>query len=430
MNSPKKSPAPPTRPQRPDPPEGRPVVQIPRAWLLALVAVFLAPWIIAGWIYLDEPDAVRTSPARNGSSIKSNPGPWGELLESPIVISPPIEYVPATGGRNGEPVWYFPDVSPELLDAFWAAAGLGQPDVTHLRSRTSAAAEIRGQVVTPGHEWIRSMPATVRARLYPELAKSPRNVDQEQSFRFLGASPGEWLDGSLISAETRALVEPLIYRVGDFLYFADLEAVRPLITDRAEMQRLLKTLLRHSTVLVRLSVSREADVDGLADYWGRGGRRTDVRPLLESVAGGDADRSIDIVHLLPAFARNHLYRYPRITAADLNRPVIANCLWSSLNFFRDEPDDRFLDPDVAIKTLRTDYYIVEAGYQLGDIVAFLDDEGDLIHVAVYVAEDMAFTKNGTSPNAPWTLMSLPHIKDYYRAHADDMRLIYHRRKDF
>jgi hypothetical protein len=430
MNGSKKTSPPAAQPGRADSPGTSSAVQLPRTWLIALVAVFLAPWAIAAWIYLDDPDPVVSTPVSNGPSVKSSHGPWGELLESPIVISPPLEYVPATAGRNGEPVWFFPDVSTELLDAFWVTAGLGQSDIAHLRGRTSAAAQIRGQVVTPGREWIRSMPATVRTRLYPELAKSRLNQDQEQSFRFLGASPGEWLDGSPISAETRALVEPLIYKVGDFLYFADLEAVRPLITDPAEMQRLLKTLLRHSTVLVRLTVPREADIDALAEYWGRGGRRTDVRPLLESVAGGDADRSIDIVHLLPAFARNTLYRYPRITAADLNRPVIANCLWSSLNFFRDDPDDRYLEPEVAIDALRTQYYIVEHGYQLGDIVAFLDDEGDLLHVAVYVAEDMAFTKNGTSPNAPWTLMSIPHIKDYYRAHADDMRLIYHRRKDF
>jgi hypothetical protein len=430
MTVPKKPAAPGPRPARPEAPDTRALVHLPPAWFITLLAVFLVPWAVIAWVFLAGPRAETPRPISNGASVNSGEGPWGALRESPIVISPPLEYVPSDGGRNGDPIWFFPSVSADLLDAFWVTMGMSQADIAHLRARTRAIAQINGQAVNPGREWIRGLSPGVRARLYPELAKSPMNEDQEQAFRFLGSSPGDWLDGSLISPATRAIVEPLIYRAGDFLYFADLEAVRPLIPDRAEMQRLLKTLLRHSTVMVRLSVPNARAVDALAEYWGRGGRRTDIRPLLESVAGADADRSIDIIHLLPAFARNHLYRYPRITTADLDRPIIANCLWSSLNFFKEVPDDRYLDPDVALKVLRTDYYIVEAGYQLGDIVAFLDDEGDLFHVAVYVAEDLAFTKNGTSSHAPWTLMSIDHIQDYYRAHADTMRLIYHRQKDF
>jgi hypothetical protein len=428
MHSSKNPPA--ARPPRRDTPDSRAIVPVPRAWLIALLAVFLAPWAIAAWIYLDPPDEAAPAPVSSGETVKAAPGPWGALAESPIVISPPLEFVPANGGPDEEPVWYFPEVSADLLEAFWVSVGLPQADLSHARAATRPVAQINGVVVTPGREWIRSLPPPVRARLYPELAKSPMNRAQEQAFRFLGSSAARWLDGGLISSETRALVEPLIYQVGDFLYFADLDAVRPLLTDAAELQRLLKVLLRHSTVMVKLSVQRASDVEALTNYWGRGGRRTDIRPLLESVAGANADRSIDIVHLLPAFARNHLYRYPRITAADLDRPIIANCLWSSLNFFNENPDDRYLDPDFALKALRTEYYIVEAGYQLGDIVAWLDDEGDLFHVAVYVAEDLAFTKNGTSSHAPWTLMSIGHIKDYYRAQADNPRLIYHRRNDF
>jgi hypothetical protein len=429
MNTSRKSPASSPRPVR-DVAEARPVVHLPRRWLIALVAAFLAPWAVLVWLYPSQPSPTAARPLSNGPSVKSAAGPWGDLVETPIVISPPLEYVPADGGRNDDPAWFFPNVSADRLDALWASVGFSNGDAAYLRARTQPVAQIKGLVVTPDRAWIRSIPSDVRARLYAELAKSRLNEDQEQAFRFLGTTPADWLDGSLISPATRALVEPLIYREGGFLYFADIEAVRPLITDPAELQRLVKTLLRHSTLLVRLSVASELHVDALAEYWGRGGRRTDIRPLLESIAGAGADRSIDIVHLLPAFARNHLYRYPKLTTADLDRPIIANCLWSSLNFFNEEPDDRYLDPDLAIKALRTSYYVIEHGYQLGDIVAFLDEDGNLFHVAVYVAEDMAFTKNGTSPGAPWTLMSIPHIMEYYRARGDEIRLIYHRRKDF
>jgi hypothetical protein len=225
-------------------------------------------------------------------------------------------------------------------------------------------------------------------------------------------------------------VEPLIYRDGDTLHFADAAIVRAEIAEAAERQRLAKTLLRQATMLVRLRVTQDSEIPALVQYWGRGGRSTDIRPLLESVAGASDAGFIDIVHLLPSFARNRLYRYPKLTTADVIKPLLANCLWSSLNFFSTEPDDRFLEVDTALSALRQNYHIVEADYQLGDIIGFLDAEGDLYHVAVYVADDLVFTKNGMSPVSPWTLMPLERVKEYYRTHSDNPRLIYHRRNDF
>src|SRR5690606_34622559 len=115
--------------------------------------------------------------------------------------------------------------------------------------------------------------------------------------------------------------------------------------------------------------------------------------------------------------------YPKIQTMDLTRPLLANCLWSSLNFFEEVPDDRFLDPEYALAALRTNYYVVEHGYQLGDVVALVDDEGDLFHVAVYLADGLLFTKNGTSPVAPWTIMSIDHLKDFYKRRTENPRII-------
>ena len=232
------------------------------------------------------------------------------------------------------------------------------------------------------------------------------------------------------SPEARRIVEPLIYRDGAFLHFADIELVRSQIKDPDQLRRVAKTLLRQATVLVRLSVRDPSEVPGLAEYWGRGGRRTDLRPLLESVAGAGPDHSIDIVHLLPAFARNHLYRYPQLTAADLNQSLLANCLWTALNFFTVVPENRFLELPVALETLKRDYFIVQSGFQLGDVIAFLDEEGDLFHVAVYLADDLVFSKNGTSPVSPWIIMPLDRVKGYYRLRSSNPRLIYHRHARF
>ena len=407
------------------------LVAVPKGWLATLIALVVVPWLVVAWVYLGAPASESRPPAAGGPpptgpERTASTGPWGHLSLTPIVISPPLEYVPADWGRNAPPEWAFPGADPQMVTAFLSSVGLSPEQIAVLSQRARPESRIQGVVINPPAELIRGLSPDVRARLYTELSKTTVNFDQAQSFRFFGQQTGEWFDGTMMSAETRGLVEPLIYKDGDFLHFADAEAVRPLITKPEERQFLAKALLRNSTVLVRLSVDSPEEVSGLADYWGIGGRRTDIRPLLESISAGNDNRLIDIVHLLPAFARNHLYRYPKIQTMDLTRPLLANCLWSSLNFFETEPSDKYLDVNVALAALRTNYYVVEHGYQLGDVVALVDDEGDLFHVAVYLADGLTFTKNGTSPVAPWTIMSVDQLKQFYRRRAENPRTIFHR----
>jgi hypothetical protein len=418
--------------RKPETPDAH-VVHLPRRWLIGTVALLTIPWLVVGAVYLDKGsfgDEAPPTAAPAAPTVAAKAGPWGALTVTPIVVSPPLEYVAANWGRHEEGhSWHFPSASPELVRAFLSSTGLSAEQVNGLASTLREDTRIRGVTITPDPAIVRSLDPQVRARLYLQLAKSPLNEDQSSSFRFFG-TPEAWLPADLLSPATRRLIEPLIYRDGDILHFADAEIVRATVTDDDERQRLAKALLRQSTMLVRLTVAEDSEIPALVAYWGRGGRSTDIRPLLESVAGAGEARSIDIVHLLPSFARNRLYRYPRLTTADLNKPLLANCLWSSLNFFRPEPDDRFLDVETALASLREDYHIIEHGHQLGDIIGFINDKGNLFHVAVYIADDLVFTKNGTSPVSPWTIMPLQRVKDYYRSQSDNPRLIYHRRNDF
>ena len=410
------------------------VVRLHRAWLFVLAALILIPWLIAAGIYLRRPAGAATlepaQPLTGVPSTLATPGPWGQLTITPIVISPPLEYIPAEWGRNRDPLaWFFPGASLEVMEAALSASGLSLEQVQRLRVTARPDPRTKGLVVLPDPAMIRALPPETRARLYLELGKTILNFDQANAFRFYGPSTQAWLDGSSISPETRQLIEPMIYRDGDFMLFADWKIVRPRIKDSEEAQRLLKVLMRQSTVIVKLSVAKDGDIAGLAAYWGHGGRRTDLRPLLESVAGQGADHSIDIVHMLPTFARNHLYRYQRQTWADFDKPLLTNCLWSALNFFNVRPDDRFLDVNVALNTLRRDYFIVENGFQLGDVVGFFDSNGELFHVASYLADGLVLSKNGFSPMAPWAITTVDQLKDYYRLRSPNPQVIYHRRND-
>ncbi len=419
-------------PRPPASPVPAPVVALPKSWLFMLAALIVVPWVIVAAVYFRSGGTPTGRPQIEsiGPITQAAQGPWGRLSLTPIVISPPLEYVPADWGRNAAAEWVFPEATTEVVTAFLGASGLSPEHIAQLLPRARQDASIRGIVINPPADVVRALSPDVRGRLYTQLAKSALNFDQAQSFRFFGKTPRDWFDGTMMSAATRQLVEPLVYQDADFLHFADMESVRMQLTSPEERQYLAKALLRNATVLIRLSVDSLEDVAGLAQYWGIGGRRTDIRPLLESIAIADDSQSVDIVHLLPAFARNHLYRYPKVQTMDLMRPLLSNCLWSSLNFFKAQPDDRYLDEVFALNALRTEYYVVEHGFQLGDVLALVDDDGDLFHVAVHLADGLVFTKNGTSPVAPWTIMTVEQLKNFYRQRAENPRLIYHRLNAF
>lgn len=417
-------------------------VPVPRRWLSVITALVVAPWLLVGawWGWpgreSGEPPTVAAPAADQPATI----GPWGELVVTPITISPPIEYVSREWGELQPSVWHFPPMTGDELENQIVSFGLGREDAARLRSTARSAEPVPGLFVVPDADLVARLSPETRARAYLWLSRSalsgytdaPINFDQVSSYRFYGESIDDWLAAPL-STETRRLVEPYIYRHHGFMYFADIEQVRSRIADADELQRLAKRLLRHATMLVYLRVPDASAVDRVAEYWGRGGRRTDLRPLLESVerrrsSSGGLDGTIDISHLLPPIAREHLYRYPRPTVGDLERPLLANCLWTALNFLNNEPDDRFLDPAVSMAALKTDYYLVQDNFQLGDVVAFSDGRGSLVHVAVYLAGDLLFSKNGTSALSPWSILPLDRFKGHYVEYSDDWQITYHRRK--
>jgi hypothetical protein len=409
---------------------------VSRTWLLLFCALFLVPWIITALIYssgsasAESSASVAGAGSRNAATTGGDAQPWGQLEIAPIVISPPLEYVPTNWGPIEPPRWVFPGATHQQLEQFFASTGMQQGHVSMLMTTARPEPRINGLIVSPDPSIVREMSSEVRKRVYLQLAKAPFNHRHNMSYRHYGPTPDVWLGRSRISPATFKLVEPFVYADAGFLYFSDIDMIRTQIPDGPELQRLAKALLRESTLLVRLHVNDVNRIDALADYWGKGGRRTDIRPLLESLADSGPGSSIDIAHLLPPLARQQLYRYPRISLKDFEKPGLVNCFWTALNFFNAEPDDRLLDSKVAFERLKQDYYIVHDNLQLGDIAAFSDTDGNYFHASVYLADNLVFGKNGNSPLSPWTIVPMDRLKGYYLDHQDDWNLTYYRRKDF
>lgn len=391
-------------------------------WLIVLTLMVAALWVLYVAQYLlsdDTPPAAAHVAPRDETIVG---GPWGRIEIVPTRIAPDPDLVDE--GRNADEVvqvvWYFPVASMESLEDLLLRIPLPKPlRSTLLGLATPVGSPARGYEVRPDRKLVLGLDNETRAKFYLALVNHPRNFDQRGAFRFCGTSSEQWLDGADISPQTARLVAPLIYRRGELLFFADWTTVSPMLPSAGERNKLMMALARESTFILKLKLDPDSDIDALTAYWGRGGRETIVRQTLAAArARGAAD--IDVVTLLPPFARDRLYKYPHPTPTSAT--VLHDCHWTALNFFSESqtPDDRFGLPNRAFDTFRDDYRRIseDQGEDLnrklrfGDLVTYTDRRGAVIHSAVYIAAGILFTKNGRGPR-PWTLTRLSAMHDYY-----------------
>lgn len=399
-------------------------LHVPRfaVWLLAFLII--APWIGIGlWLGLRPNPVVASAPAATFSESRTtsakaptsdlqtaHPGPWGDVEYYPIMVEPPEEFILADYTRPEVKPWIFKGYTDASLAALWQTAGLDAAqlafvnDAAHLEHRAGAI------VVHADANFIVRMTQTQRTKIYTTLAEFPENFDQATPFRLRAAMASEWLEGTDLPAEAVALTKKLLYPRGVALCFSDDDVVMPTIPP-AQRPKYIKALSRKSALVITLRVSHGEDVGPLVNYWGRGGRSKDLNPLLQSLARRPHGGFIDIVHLLPRFARTLVYTYPLPS----DKPVDANhdCHWTSFNFQNDTPDERFSNIDYVRQVLTEQYYPVPGAPQLGDILMFVRPDGVVVHSCVYIADDIVFTKNGAAYSVPWLLTPLADVQAFY-----------------
>jgi hypothetical protein len=121
--------------------------------------------------------------------------------------------------------------------------------------------------------------------------------------------------------------------------------------------------------------------------------------------------TVSVTTLLPPFAQLLLYSYPRERA---DFPSRANCVWSSMNFFHDRPDNHYVEEHYTDQVLQTQYHSVPKASALGDVIMLYrpgpGGSMEMIHMCVFIADDVVFTKNGGDVYQPWVLMRLPDVE--------------------
>ncbi len=355
--------------------------------------------------------------------LEGRPGPWGQLEYARIVLEPSDEFIPTNGQVLGPTRWFFESYTRPALGEFFDRCGLTTAQLTSLKNPAIWQDKPNGIEVAPGDDLILSLGEPARERIYSVLARSRMNLLHLWPFKSRASTVDEWFAQSGLSTRTLALLKQLTYLRNGHLCFSDLYVLYPRIPTDEERRRLIKTLARTPALMVKLQIKPDSDVDELADYWAKGLRSKDIQTLLESLTNFPGGMTIDVTHLLPPFARKRLYTFP---VPAMNSPEVGwpDCNWTAMNFFNDPPDDRFYNPDVWGSELEKNYTKVRQA-TFGDLIVFYRPDGFPIHMAVFIADDIVFTKNGSSSWHPWTLMKWDDLIADYTLDYSPQYIIFH-----
>ncbi len=350
-------------------------------------------------------------------------GPWGRLEYDPIVIEPPSDHLDPLSPRT--PEWFFGGHSRLQVENLLKTSGFSAFAVGEISRNGQWQVTPQGTSVNPPPDVVLDMASSTRQTIYGVLGQSIENPVQFRPFAFEASELESLFLASGLNQQTVDGFKRLLYPYGSKVAFSDTWMFQRWLPQDKALARFVGMLLRSPTFLVRLKVGAQDDVGGLVRYWDRRGSAEDLRPLLLALARQPAGDAINIAYLLPPFARQRLYRFPRLSDASADK---MDCFWTALNFFNSTPDDRFHDPDFVLKTLATDYRPVQ-DLQFGDLVVLLNGKAIPLHAAVHLADDLVFTKNGITPSAPWLLTKRQGMVELYDSiYKEPLRPVYLRHK--
>lgn len=364
-------------------------------------------------------------------------GPWGRLWHYDVLLAPAGDMLQRISPPDPVPEWTFAGLPParviDTVNRIEMPADVRR-DLLALFQRATPDAEGRF-TVRPSRELVLAVPREFRARLFPHLVGSESITAYTQHIPFpAGFTIDEWLDAGSLPEAVRQAILRLVYPLDDRAMLSDYGALFSLLGTERERLSAHRAALREPAVVVLLEKPAPAEVTALADYWQHIARTKSTRRLLESFAASDDDdRYLDIVHLLSPLEREFINTY-----FTPDRPtLVPSCFWTTFNFGAEKPDDRFLvipgitteHPTLAGQELSANYTSIPAPARLGDIIGYRRKGAvDMLHVCVFIADTIVFTKNGYTFSKPWIFSRLEEVDDLYLT-SPDIERVYFRRRD-
>jgi hypothetical protein len=339
--------------------------------------------------------------------------PWGELVTSDVQIDLPDEYVRLEDFENKIPPWIFKGMNLQQTRDLMLSCGLTVQQTEHALSPQHVSETGSAVVIQPDSDLIFSLSPDVRAKFYSELGKNPENAMMQLPIIFKNSFKIT-VSGLALDEKTISMVESLLYKRGGFECLSDYGALMSRLPLNEQRRRLIEAFFSQSTVIARLRIRPSTDIDKLLAYWC--GSVNDCSPglrsLLEAVQRRAPDGgSINVIDLLPEFARERLYTYPLPTQS---KGVLMDCHWSTVNFINNSEAHFVNGSDIGTYVEANCYQITKPA-RFGDMIFLMDDHEHLLHSAVYIAGDIVFSKDGADFRQPWTLVRMNDMIKTYSA---------------
>jgi hypothetical protein len=317
-------------------------------------------------------------------------------------------------------------MKPDDVKALLSRNGLTVAQVAAALAPEAVHADASGTTLVPATDFLFSLDAATRSKLSLSLAGTGVNLYLDYPFIFPGGTIDSIYADSRLQPDDVALLKRLVYANGNAWQLSDYPALMSRIPTVDRRVAMAKVLSRQSAVFAGLVIRPDTDIDKIAAYWGNvpNVRFTDVRPLMEALKQVPEGGNLSLFYLLPKFARDRLYTFPLP-----NQPgdPIMDCHWSTFNFSSETPDNRFNNPDFAVDYIRKNYYQISAPSLCGDILLLMNNRNEVKHSAVFLADDLVFTKNGNNYRQPWMIMHIPDLLATYPA-TPPMQVVYMRLK--
>ena len=369
-------------------------------------------------------DAFAVDPKDKTRSI--HVGPWGELVTRDIELERPAEFLTEEVSKPVPETWLFANMKPDDVKALLSRNGLTVAQVAAALAPEAVHADASGTTLVPATDFLFSLDAATRSKLSLSLAGTGVNLYLDYPFIFPGGTIDSIYADSRLQPDDVALLKRLVYANGNAWQLSDYPALMSRIPTVDRRVAMAKVLSRQSAVFAGLVIRPDTDIDKIAAYWGNvpNVRFTDVRPLMEALKQVPEGGNLSLFYLLPKFARDRLYTFPLP-----NQPgdPIMDCHWSTFNFSSETPDNRFNNPDFAVDYIRKNYYQISAPSLCGDILLLMNNRNEVKHSAVFLADDLVFTKNGNNYSQPWMIMHIPDLLATYPA-TPPMQVVYMRLK--
>ncbi len=313
------------------------------------------------------------------------------------------------------PVWRFPGLVPDEVEARLRRAGVEEAQLAVLRRAEVRRVGSDGVALLPPVALLVEFRPEVRAALYAELGRSPLNPDHFGPL-FLFGDPDAWLEGADLSAAQQDLVRRLRWQRGGHWRFSDVSALIQAARSAPEILAARRFMTRRQAWRLWLEPPAPAQREAFLRHWTADERHLETQPLLAALVAGRAGESLELALVLPPLARERLYTYPSLRDAVAGR--LPDCNWTALNFFAARPETYYLDPQPAYLELTQNYREVAAPGNFGDLACFISPEGLVFHSCVVLGDGFVFTKNGEGLFAPWLIMPL---RDLDAVYGDDGR---------